>query len=377
VRRQAGAAGPLIPRRIVSSPTPAPLDPARVAREFRALCANGARLRPAGLARCDPARLLALYAPHHKLELFGLSFYLTDVRQNDDIRFFVAYVVVPRGGPSPAGVYPRLFYKDGSLLWRVASHYARSDAENWIGKGDIDVFPEPGGYEQVYSAEHTTDLPLELQAAIEAIGRRPPRVRRDFKALELVVRRCPDTRIEAYRDFTEPRRRARSNPRNLVNGGRPIADFTRPGDPASLRFARGFEPDFRRGLLERSRSTSKLYGGAIARYRILSRNRRVQYLFFAGPRHAWIGHPQATTTELSSFGTRTIDLRVAEELVVPGMEYHYLESRDPPVWLSQIPAGFVGETSSYDPYRADASAWLERLPVIREFRRELRVSRLT
>jgi hypothetical protein len=378
VSRPAAGAAPLIPRRIVPSPRPAALEPREVAREFRALSGNGRRLRAAGLARRDPARLLELgYAPRHKLELFGLSFYLTDVRQNDDIRFFVAHVVVPRGGASPAGIYPRLFYKDGSLLWRVASHYARSDHENWIGKGDIEVFPEPGGYEQVYSLEHTTDLPLELQSAIEAIGRRPPHVRRDHRALPLIVRRCPDTRVEAYRDFTEPRRRARSNPRNRVNGGRPIARFMHQGDPGSLRFARGFEPDFRRGLLERSGSTSKLYGGAIARYRILSRNRQVQYLFFAGPRHAWIGYPQATTTELSSYGTRTIDVSVAEELVVPGMEYHYLESRDPPVWLSQIPAGYVGETSAYDPYRADASAWLERLPVIREFRRVLHVSRLT
>ena len=362
--------GPLIPRRVVPAARPLPLEPRDVAREFRARSANGAKLRPAGEARRDPARLLALgYAPRHKLELFGLSFYLTDVRQNDDIRFFVAYVVVPRGGASPAGSYPRLFYKDGSLLWRVASHYAKSENENWIGKGDIEVIPEPGGYEQVYSLEHTTDLPLELQDAIESIGRRPPRVRRDFRALPLVVRRCPDTRIEAYRDFTAPRRRAASNPRNRVNGGRPIARLARRGDPHSLRFARGCEPDFARGVLELSHSTSKLYGGEIARYRILSRDRRVQYLFFAGPKHAWIGYPQATTTELSSFGARTIDVRVAEELVVPGMEYHYLESRDPPVWLSQIPAGYAGETSPYDPFRADASAWLEQLPVIREFRR--------
>jgi hypothetical protein len=368
--REALPPAPLIPRRIVASARPAELEPAQVAREFRRLSADGARLRPAGEARRDPARLLTMgYTPRHRLELFGVTFYLTDVRQNADIRFFVAYVVMPRGGASPAGIYPRLFYKDGSLLWRVASHYARSERENWIGKGDIHVFPLGDGTEQVYSAEHTTDLPLELQAGLEEIGRRPARVRRDFRALPLVVRRGGDDRIEAYRDFTAPRRRARSNPQNLVNGGQPIAHFAREGDPESLRFASGHEPDFADGVLERSLSTSKLYGGEIARHRILSRNRQVQYLFFSGPRHVWLGYPQATTTELSSYGARTIDLLVPEELVVPGMEYHYLESHDPPVWLSQIPAGYVGEVSSYDPFRADASAWLERLPVIREFRR--------
>jgi hypothetical protein len=371
-RSRALAPAPRIPRKVVPSARRADLEPAAVAREFRRLSDGGARLRPVGEARRDPAGLLRRgYTPRHKLELFGLTFYLTDVRQNRDIRFFVAYVVMPEGGAGPAGIHPRLFYKDGSLLWRVASHYARSERENWIGKGDIEVYPLGDGTEQVYSAEYTTDLPLELQDALEKIGRMPPRVRRDFQALALVVRRGSDSRIEAFADFTAPRRRARSNPRNRVNGGRPIARFARRGDPESLRFARGYEPDFAKGVLERSRSTSKLYQGDVDRYRILSDNRLVQYLFFSGPHHVWIGHPQATTTELSSFGARTIDLRVPEELVVPGMEYHYLESRDPPVWVSQIPQGYVGETSAYDPFRADASAWLDCLPVIRDFRREV------
>ena len=47
------------------------------------------------------------------------------------------------------------------------------------------------------------------------------------------------------------------------------------------------------------------------------------------------------------------------------------DSEDPPVLFSQIPEGFAGPKSPHDPSRADASAWLERLPVIREFRRRL------
>ena len=118
-------------------------------------------------------------------------------------------------------------------------------------------------------------------------------------------------------------------------------------------------------------SRSRLYEGAVARYRILSRNRRMQYLFFAAPRLAWIGYPQPLTTELSSFGVRTIDVSVPDDLVVPAMEYHYLEFDEPPVWMSQIPPGFAGPVSPNDAYRADASAWLDRLPVIVEFRRWL------
>jgi hypothetical protein len=360
--RAAGAAGPVIPTRIVPSIRPARLSPEQVRREFHRLSAGGARVRVAGSARRQPARLLSDgYVPRYKLALFGRTFYLSDVRRNPDVQFFIAYIA------GADGIHARLLYKDGSLLWRSASHFARSDHENWIGKGDTQIVVQDGE-QWVYSAEHTTDLPLEMQTAVEQVSRRARVVRWDTAALGLVLRKSGVNRIGAYRDFTEPRRRARANPRNLIHGGRSVARFARPGDPGSLRFAAGFEPDFARGIAERSRSSSRLYGGRIARYRILSRNRRVQYVFFAGPHHVWIGYPQATTTELSSYGVRTVDVIVDEGLVVPGLEYHYLESEDPPVEVSQIPAGFVGPISSLDPWRADASAWLERLPVIREFR---------
>jgi len=98
----------------------------------------------------------------------------------------------------------------------------------------------------------------------------------------------------------------------------------------------------------------------------------VQYLFFAGPRQVWLAPPQATTTELSSYGVRTHDVLVPEDLCVPGYEYHYLDcNEDPPLLVSQIPPGFVGAPSARDPSRSDASPWLERLPVIRAFRREV------
>ncbi|TMA30338.1 MAG: hypothetical protein E6J87_18515 [Deltaproteobacteria bacterium] len=66
---------------------------------------------------------------------------------------------------------------------------------------------------------------------------------------------------------------------------------------------------------------------------------------------------------------RAIDVHAAEELCVPGFEYCYVdETTQPPTLHSQIPEGFAGEPSELDPARLDASAWIERLPVIREFR---------
>ena len=356
----------LIPTAIVPSVEPAALSPRQVAQEFRRLLHSGARLCVAGEARDEPTTLLSAgYTPCYKIELFDTVYYLSKVRQNPDIRFFVAYVI-PQRHARPR-IYARIFYKDVSLIWRSASHTARSETENWIGKGDVTVV-SADGYETVTSAEETTDLPLEIQTALEVLCRRQDRMPTDHKAVGLILRNGPDHRIEPYQDFSGPRRRAASNPRNRIYGGRRIAWFTRKGDPASLRIAAGFEPDWD-GVIETAASNSTLYGGTLRRFRILSKNRRIQYLFFAGPRHAWIIPPQSTTTEIMSFGVRTIGVAIDDDLCVPGFEYHYMDyTEDPPVLVTQIPEGFVGEPSAVDPSRADASAWLDRLPVIRDFR---------
>ena len=115
-----------------------------------------------------------------------------------------------------------------------------------------------------------------------------------------------------------------------------------------------------------------MYGGILKRFRIVSRNKKVQYLFFGGPHQAWIGSCQATTTELSSFGVRTIDVAADDQLLLPGFEYHSVDDEPGENGVvSQIPPGFAGAWSQVDPTRADASPWLERVPVIREFRRTL------
>jgi len=364
--------GAPISRRIVPSVDPAEMSPGQVAREFRRLVDEGMSIRPAGSARREPRLLLRSgYTPKHKIELFDTTYYLTNVRQNEDIRFCVAYVVQDARGRAKKRAWPRIFYKDLSLIWRSASHFIRSHGENWIGKGDVRVIVQDGE-EMEHSVEETTDLPLEIQTALETVLRRSGRIRTDNLALELILRRGPDDRLDPYSDFSEPRRIAHADPRNLVNGGRPIARFTRRNDPSSLRFASGFEPDFETGILERSTSTSKLYGGKLQRFRIVSRNRKVQYLFMAGPRQVWIIPPQATTTEIMSYGVRTIHVVTDEDLCIPGYEYHFLDDHeDPPVMHSQIPEGYAGETSKVDSHRADASPWLDRLPVIREFRRKV------
>lgn len=356
--------------KVVPSARLARLTPAQVGRRFDRLLDDGARLLPAGTARRNPRKWLAgPYRPRHMVSLFDATLYLTGPRQNDDIRFLVAYVSIADGRNGPPRLYPRIFYKDISLTWRSASHWIRSANDNWIGKGDIKVVVEEG-VEYDESDESTTDLPLEIQTALEAVCRTVDRVPRDEKAVGLVLRRAPEKRIAPYADFTAPRRRAAEDPANLVNRGRPFARFTRRGDPTSLEFVAGHAPDFEHGVVELAHGTSRIYGGPLRRYRIVSQNERVQYFFMAGPKQVWIASCQATSTELSTFGLRTVDAIVADELLLPGFEYHFIEpDTDPPVLYSQIPEGFAGEASPVDASRVDTSAWLDAMPVIQDFRR--------
>jgi hypothetical protein len=357
---------------IEPSACPSPMTPRQVAREFHQQIDSGAQIRCVGDARDDPECLLSSgYTPKYRIDLFDTTYYLTNVRQNPDIRFFIAYVVQKNPRTERIEIYPRIFYKDISLIWRSASHFVRSEDENWIGKGEMRT-AVIDGEEIEQSVEETTDLPLEIQTALETLSRKSHRVPLDDVAIALVLRRGHDDRIEPYRDFLEPRVRARSDPRNLINRGRSIARFTRKNDPTSLRFAKGFEPDFERGVIEVSASKSKLYGGRLKRFRMLSMNRKIQYLFFAGPRNVWIIPPQTTAANLTSYGVRAIDVIADEDLCIPGYEYHFVDdSEDPPVLVSQIPEGFAGAASEFDPSRADASPWLDRIPVIREFRRKI------
>jgi len=372
----------VLERKVVAQVLPCELTTRRVAHEFRKLVEGGARILPAGRSRRAPRRLLSLgYTPKHRLRLFDSTFYLTNLRYDENFRFFVAYIVLAQSQrsaktPKPS-IYPRIFYKDSSLVWRSPSHYIRTDDENWIGKGDLKTgFLD--GEEVEYSAEETTNLPLEMQAALDVISRRVARVRRDERAVGLVLREAPEDRVRPYADFSAPRRSAQSDPANLINRGEPVAYFSRENDPSSLRFARGFEPDFDSGVLSVSCSKSRLYGGAIRKFRILSKNAQIQYQFVAAPHQVWIIPPQTLTTELTSYGVRTIDVDVAEDLCVPGYEYHFLdETVQPPQLYTQIPEGFAGRASDVDPSRSDASPWLEELPVIQQFRTRLLARRST
>lgn len=348
----------LPPSEIVTGVAPLAVSSQEVGRRFRAELARGVQLRPAGTAKDDPSVFTGRrYGPRHMLRVFGATIYLTGFRYDSALGFLMAYVQLDGANGTPSrSIHPRIFYKDSSLVWRVASHFVHDEDEYWIGKGDVRTEVR-GGHEYLVTVEETTNLPFEIQFALDDVSRVSKKVK-DNDAIALVLREGPSGRLKPYPDFQAPRRR--SADKYAIHGGRPVARFRRAGDPSSLEFTKGFEPDFGRGILESSTSMSRFFGGALQKVRVLSTNRQIQYLFFSSPTHTWVNPPQALSTELSTYGVRTVDVRVHDDLCVPGYEYHEEGA-------SQIPAGFAGDSHPDDPHRADASMWLRELPVIRDF----------
>ena len=209
------------------------------------LTENGARIRCVGSARRNPKRLLSLgYVPRYKLELFGVTYYMCDVRQNEDVRFFPAYIV------HEGEVHARLLYKDGSLLWRCASHFAKSATENWIGKGDLKLEVENGCDVLLHRRAHHRPAARDADGGRVAHAAREPGRHRPRGARARSCGARPTT--GSARTATSPsragaRRRTRAT---SSTAGRSIARFLRPNVPESLRFAAGFEPDFRSGLID-------------------------------------------------------------------------------------------------------------------------------
>lgn len=363
-----------IPAQIIANVSIVDKAPRRVGAEFRRLLESGHALKVDGQAKSNPGGLLSMgYTPKYEIRLFDTRLFLCNLRNAHDLKLMPAYVLAPtasRRGKPP--VHARVFYKDSSLVWRSPSHYINTPDEQWIGKGSVKWLNKKNA-RGWYSAEETTNLPFELQAALDDISQRSPRAREDERILFQILHNAPTGRLRPYRDFEAPRERAMKQAANRINNNRPIAWFNDEDVPESLQFEAGYEPDFS-AVIDQAESRSAAYGGDITKYRITSLNRRIQYMFVAGPQHVWIVHPQALTTELSSYGLRTVDVNADEDLCIPG--YEFFDNTGKGEVDDQIPAGFAGPVSPFDEDRADASPWNDRLPVVKAFRRA-RLKRLT
>ncbi len=350
---------------IIRNVEPATKSPASVARHFRNLLTSGHRLRVDGQARNVPESLLQIgYTPKYEIELFGVRFFACNPRNAHGLKVLPAYVLPHRPASGKPPIHARVFYKDSSLVWRAGSHYICTREDQWIGKGAV-KWMDKRGRQGWFSAEETTNLPFEMQQALDDVSRRGPRSRGDQRILGLMLRNAPASRVRPYQDFERPRSRDMQAAANRINNNRPIAWFTDDNDPASLRIKKGFEPDFD-AVIDAYESRSSMYGGKLRKIRIASRNRQIQYFFVAGPNHVWLVHPQAFTTKLSSYGVRTVDVVADEDIAIPG--YEFFDNDGSGDIDDQIPEGYAGPVCPADPDRADASPWNDRLPIIAAFR---------
>ncbi len=353
----------------IANVSPVEATPQKLGREFRSLLESGHRLHVNGQAKHDPELMLRSgYTPKYSIDIFGSRFFLCNQRDAHGLKVMPAYVMPnSEGRRGKAKIFARVFYKDSSLVWRSASHYINTANEQWIGKGAV-RWVNKRGARGWFSAEETTNLPFEAQAALDEISQRGARKQNDSLVLSLVLRNAPSNRVWPYQDFDGIRQKAMKVRANRINNNRPIAWFTDASDPRSLVLTPGFEPDFS-SILDVSISKSSMYGGKIKKYRIGSRNKRIQYLFVAGPKHVWIVNPQALTTELSTYGLRSVDVIVDEDLCIPG--YEFFDNEGTGAIDSQIPLGFAGDPCPVDPDRADASPWNEKLSVVKAFRKKV------
>lgn len=361
----------VIPAAIVPSAALSPLSEGQVEREFGKLVDSGVEFKVPGSFRGDPKSLLSSgYTPKFKIELFDTAYYMTRLRHDGDEKVLAAYVVQKNPKTGKPVIYARLFYKDYSMIWRSPSHFQGSEAGvDWFGKGDFEPYSRSADGIK-YSMEETTNLPLEIQTALDQIGTTPGIPKIDTKLASRIVRGSLRNRPAPYTDFTAQRKAAKENPKNLINKNKRIAYFTQRNDPSTLKFVKGYEPDFQSGIIEVSvdkGTRTDYYGGPLTKYRILSANRKVQYQFIAGRNHFWLNPPQALTTQLTTYGSRSVDVMADYDLFLPGFEYHY-EDDDGSIY-SQIPPGFAGKSNPHFDPVADASKWHAQLPVIQQFKR--------
>ncbi|MEM7784649.1 MAG: hypothetical protein AAF623_14970 [Planctomycetota bacterium] len=369
MKRRLASSGP-IPTAITGSVKVASKSIRAVQQDFNDLLELAGKISLASKTGHDFVDLFQLgLRPQYYFSLFDKEFFLTSVKQIPELRFFICYVVERKKKPR---IFARIFYKDLSLCWRSASHFAiENDGAIWIGKGSVREIEE-GGQSFEVSNESTTDLPFEMQDALEGLIRKIKRPRGSLEMIEMVLRRGSNRRVAPFPDFEVERKKAASDLRNLINRGLPVAWFSKQGDPKSLVFQKGYAPDFRKGLMEQTKSYSTLYGGNLERFRVLSCNHEIQFYFLKSPLFAWLLPAQALTTQLSTYGVRTIDVVADDDLFIPPYEYHHFEETESgPELYSQIPEGYVGEVCPIDELKSDASAWIESLPVIQEFRKTI------
>ena len=248
---------------------PDPRDPRALATEFRAALADGVRLRPSGEAKQDPTP--AANSPlrgalsHRPLPGSNLSDRVPLRRQPEfhgRVRRTVGVLRSRRRVRTTRGSST----KDSSLVWRVATHFVRSEDDNWIGKGDTKwelirrrrVLVQRGG-DREPAFSRCRKRSTSLAGAARSHGGITTRSRSSCSAATEIA-------SNPFAEFVTPRRRAAE--RYRIHGGKPIARFHSQGRSQHAALREGLRTGLpTRGWWTQSSSHSKLYGGPVTKFR--------------------------------------------------------------------------------------------------------------
>ena len=233
----------------------------------------------------------------------------------------------------------RAFYRSNSQgLWRSASH---AGFGGWIGKG---------------KGEESTNLPIPLQMALHSqAGHQVKDVSKEvanqafYGSLEFAGHEAPEALLQ---QLHEPQHLGGFQ-QNLSDGyGVPESfQFTNPGDA----------PNFNNADANLSYTFDHPIHGKVDANCYTSKNGEVSYMFYRdGKGRSWLAEMEKSNSPLTSWGTRAAPIEHGD-LGMPAVEYR-----------QQIPQGYAGPqvTGSY----ADASAYVHKLPVVADYRKNLGLS---
>ena len=230
----------------------------------------------------------------------------------------------------------RAFYRSNSQgLWRSASH---AGFGGWIGKG---------------KGEESTNLPIPLQMALHSqAGHQVKDVSKEvanqafYGSLEFAGHEAPEALQQQLHE-----------PQHLGSFQYKLPDGY--GVPESYRFAQqGDSPNFNNAPVNINYSFEHPIHGKVDANCYTSKNGDVSFMFYRdGKGRSWLAEMEKSNSPLTSWGTRADPIEHGD-LAMPAVEYR-----------QQIPHGYAGiqVTGSY----ADASAYVHKLPVVAEYRKNL------
>ncbi|MBI2140469.1 hypothetical protein HYU14_06085 [Candidatus Woesearchaeota archaeon] len=297
--------------------------------------------------------------PLTSLEYQGKNYYLSPSFKFNGYPSMVLYYDHKDGT-----IYARCLYKSNSAaVWRTLSHYLSAD-RGWYGKGieheESVVYPHP--LQPMFESQWKPHFShLKTKTLTDGTVRNNS----EFIFLGLA------THGKGWYGFKKSF--SLYNPKKIE-----IGKFE--GEiPESYKFIPGFEPEFNK--LEKFKPMfSSCFSADCDTYLCPSVNGQLSFLFFLEPKlnRAWIGSIQVTEFRPNLYGTNTNIVSLASivqnklltdktyvktnHLVCPAAEYS-----------NQIPP-LPGVTyESFGGSYSDAGPYVERLPVIREFRKKIEV----